>query len=341
MTQPKDQPLAELINDIWRRHKVPQVGKVSPTAPTIPMRRTATRSNNAAHTVLSGAIPVGDIEDDFIQMVIYGRNRVGKTTLACEFPGPRLLVSFEPSRSGGARSVKLKKDTTYLRIVARGKPDHRGVVQDVHASEWATRLALELQQHCPFKTVVLDTVTGYQDLILAEILNLPDIPEQLNWGFVSEDEYRKRSEKTRAALRHWIDVPAHVLFLAKEKDHNPPKDRVSKVIRPAQLESFFAADVGGATCNWLHDVCDFVIQLYQDRETRDEEESHTVNGQKVTRKVTVETGKIVRRARTVYHPNFAAGFRSERPDRIPEYLEAETPAAMYAGLMNLIRGEEE
>lgn len=304
------------------------------------MKRTTVPPPSPNGSVLSQAIPVGDIKDDYIKFCLYGRNRVGKSTLACEFPKPLLLISFEPSNSGGAKSVKLVKGVSYIHIVSKGKKDHRGVVQEEHGSERATRLANELKVCCDFATIVLDTVTSYQDLILQEILNLPEVPEQLNWGMVSEDEYRVRSERTREALRPFIDVQAHTIFVAQEKDHSPPKDRTSKLLRAAQMESFFAADLGGATAKWLHDACDYIAQLYQDKETRKVESINTIKGKEVKSYDEVETGKMVRRLRTMYHANYMAGFRSECPGNVPEYIEANTPKEFFDEVMKVIKGQK-
>lgn len=260
-------------------------------------------------SVLSEGIDVADIEDDFLKMLLYGRNRVGKTTLACKAKKPLALIALEPNKTGGAKSVKKLEGVTYFRITESDK---------------AIRFAAELKADNPFATVVVDGATSYQDIILMEILGLSEVPEQLNWGMVSRDQYRMRSEKTREALRPFFNLDCDVIVIAQEKDHNPPDKEKPEIIRGFQLESFLAADLGGATVGWLHDACDYIARLTIDKEVVEYRtmlkigKGPTAKEQEMVQ--TKETGKLVRRLRTMYHPNMAAGFRSASPDSVPEYI---------------------
>lgn len=287
-----------------------------------PIKQKPTDSNKAKPgSVLSEAMPVGDIEDDFIKIVIYGQNRVGKTTLACKFPKPLLLVAFEPAKTGGAKSVKAMPGIDYLKITSTAK---------------AGALAKELREHGKYKTVVLDTATSLQDLVLQELLDLPEVPEMLSWGLVSPDQYRERSEKTRELLRPYLNLNTHTVVIAKERDHNREKGMDKPTILSSfRLESYFASDLGGATVGWLHDACDYICRLYLDKETKTVKRKVKYGNTEKEVTEEVETGEIVRRLRTMYHPNFAAGFRSERPDTIPEYIEDPT----FEKIHELIRGE--
>lgn len=261
-------------------------------------------------SVLSEAIDVMDLEDDFLKMLIYGKNRTGKTTLACRGKKPMLLLGFEPNKTGGATSVKKIEGITYLRM---------------RESDRAITLASELKQNNPFATIVIDSATSYQDVILMEILGLSEVPEQLNWGMVSRDQYRMRSEKTREALRPFLNLNCDVVVLAQEKDHNPPDKEKPEIIREESLiQSFLAADLGGATVGWLHDACDYIARLTIDKEVIEYRTKIKVGqGPKAKGQELVsykETGKLIRRLRTMYHPNMAAGFRSPNPESVPEYI---------------------
>jgi hypothetical protein len=290
---------------------VPKINQQSPR-PT-PNRTQPTGS------ILSRAVPVAEVGDDSIKIVLYGQNRVGKTYLACQFPKPLLLVDMEPnSKGGGSRTVRRVQGVTYLKVTT---------------SKDAIALAHELKGGEKFQTVVVDSATGYQDLILREILELPKVPEMLSWGMVSRDHYRARSEKTREALRPFLDLDCHVVITAKEKDHNPPDRDKPEIIRGSQLESFFASDLGGATVGWLHDACDYICRLYIEKEVVRKKVRQA--NQEI--EVDVETGKNVRRLRTMYHPNFAAGFRSEFPDRVPEYIQDPT----FDKIHRVIKGEKQ
>jgi hypothetical protein len=308
---------------------MPVIKKQTPTQPN-PINGLSAPTGS----VLSEVIDVRDLQSDYLRLVVYGRNRVGKSHLACKFRKPLLLVSFEPAMSGGATTVKLEQGIKFIHIVARGKRDHRGKVSTEEAKDKAVRLAVELQGNCPFATVVLDTITSLQDVILQQIVARDEVIDQLNWGEITEAQYRERSDDLRKALRPWMSLQSDLIFLAQEKDHNPPKDRTkSKLLRGLQHESFFAEDIGGATAKWLHDSCDYITQLYLDKEWKKVLKPGVLG--KPGRWVDEPTGRQVRRLRCMYHVNYAAGFRSPNPDLVPEYIDNPTAEKVYA----VIRGE--
>lgn len=274
-------------------------------------------------SILSRAIPVEELEVSYVKMVLYGQNRVGKTTLACQFPKPLLLVSYEPTRSGGASSVRKVPGISFLRLT-----------KEIDALQ----LASELKGSLPFKSMVLDTVTSMQDMVLKDILGLDELPAQASFRGVSTDQYRERSEKTKELLRLFLDLPCHTVCCAKEKDHQPPKgdDQWTGYGRrkaslgtiggdlELKVESFFAADLGSATAGWLHDACDYIGRLYLDKERRKVSRTEMIAGKEETEEHEIETGRVVRRLQTMYHPNFAAGFRSCNPASVPPYIEEPT-----------------
>lgn len=305
---------------------MPQISRQTIKPAPKPVTRTVvTRNGLIQPSVLSEAIPVGEMQDDWLKICIYGENRTGKTTLACEFEKPLLLVALEPNQTGGAKSVKKVEGVTYLRLTT---------------TEKVVRLAEELKTNNPFKTIVLDSVTSFQDMVLKEIMNLPAIPDQMSWGMVDDDGYRQRSEKTREGLRPYINLPCHLVICAKQRDHNAMKgDRRPKLIRSLEIESFFGVDLGGATAGWLHDTCDYLARLYIDKEVVRTVSKSPIKGIAQEIETFRETGKLVRRLQTMYHPNYAAGFRSENPQAVPEFIEAKTPTEMYEKMMSVIRGE--
>ena len=96
-------------------------------------------------------------------------------------------------------------------------------------------------------------------------------------------------------------------------------------------ECYTAADLGGQTAGWLNDACDYIGHLSIQKETV--RKKQTVGKQEVTREE--ETGRLVRRLRTMYHPNFAAGFRSANPESVPEFIDGPT----YEKIQAVIDGE--
>lgn len=281
----------------------------------------------SADDILSEAINVSDMQDDYIKFLLYGINRVGKTTLACQFPKPLLLVSFEPASSGGARSIKNVPGVHFFHIVAKGWKDQHGNVQDEWGKDKAFRLAQRLRQNCPYKTVVMDTVTSLEYLILQQIMDLPEVPEQLNWGLVAKEQYQQRSEQCKDIMRAFLNLPCHVVACAQEKDHNATKDiGNNKLLRGVEVQSFFAAALGGANTSWLQDHCDYIARLYLAKETsKVKRKQPSFNGAAPTEvESEEETGRNIRCLRTMLHQNFAAGFRSANPEAVPEFIKEPT-----------------
>lgn len=266
-----------------------------------------------------------------MKVVIYGNNRVGKTTLGCQFPKPLLLVSFEP----GFESVRGTAGVTPITVTS---------------SADAFRLAEELAHDTYYKSVEFDSATSYQDMRLREILKLDTLPAQLGFGDVSSDQYRERAAAVKEGLRPFLALNKNVIVTAKEKDHNPPKeekvgrngkvqpDMRAKFLRGMSQESYVAPELGGSAVSWLLDACGCVCRMYLAQVAVEEVREINMGAAGVSRQTVTVGEKVVHRLRTLYHPNFAGGIRSSNPDKVPEYVEGDTPKELYDRLMSVIRG---
>lgn len=305
--------------------------------PTI-NKQTAPRAPSVTNgtSILSKARPIAQLKRAPLKVLMFGPNRVGKTTLACNFPKPLLLVSFEATDDGGAESARKIAGVEHL---IHG--------QDFIGLAGTVAVARELKKggH-KYQTVVIDSATSMQDMVLREILNLEELPQQMSWGTVDSDEYRRRSEKTREGLYSFLQLPMNVVVTAKEKDHNPPKeeritksgkvapDMRAKFLRGVGEMSYVGADVGGATAGWLADACGCLCRLYMDELVEEIDVVSGVGPNKKTTKQRRNTGRYVRVLRTGYHPNFATGIRSSDPDAVPDVIVEATAEK----LIKVIRG---
>jgi hypothetical protein len=187
----------------------PRATKIDPrTTPHSPPGNTTPAARGEG---FPGIVPVSSLENIYLKFGVYGENRVGKSTLACTFPKPLLVVSFEVNLTGGALSIRRVPGVDFKQVTT---------------TEEGYRLAgwLGGEGRGAYKTVVLDSVTSYQDVVLKEILNIQSLPEQMNFGGVSGDEYRARSERTKEGLRPFLNLETPPVVLAMEMDHNPPKE---------------------------------------------------------------------------------------------------------------------
>jgi shikimate kinase len=246
--------------------------------------------------VIDRIVPVSEWEGSGIKINLYGRNGTGKTTIACTFPKPLLLVGFED----GTKSIKTVEGVDFLRV------ENTNELRDLteHAGK-------------NYATIVVDTATSLQDQILKELLGLDDLPVVLGWGTVSREQYYRRAEKTREFLRLFLELPINVVILAQEKDHTK-KEEVSgdeEVLAP-----FIASNLGYTTCGWLHDHCDYICQCLIRGRTK--ENIITVGKGKKTRrvktKVRVEGSEYC--LRTLVHPLYACKLRVDRNTKIPDVI---------------------
>ena len=291
--------------------------------------------------VLGSGIAVGEIESTHLKMLVYGANGVGKTRLACTFPKPLVLVSFEPQdKEGGAMSVKHIPGIKFVQP--------RTMERTVKlAAQLAAKPLCDLPDPAyrgkPYQTVVFDSVTSFQNVLLQELMGWDAPAEQVGFGDVPPDVYRRRAEEIKQYLRAWINLPYHTVFTGKEKDHNPPKEekvneRTGKVqpdmrpkfVRGLQQESIVSVDLGGGAAGWLIDAVPYFGRLYMDREVIAKKQKGIGDAPDMVRMV--ETGRFIRALRCSYHPNFVARFQSAEdvPDEIthPTY---ERIAAVIAG----------
>lgn len=287
-------------------------------------------------SVLSRAVDVADVERPYPSVLLYGDNRVGKTTLAVKFDKPLLFVTFEPAQSGGVESIRKEKGVKVLQYGVHFKDCNEAV-----------QLCNELKgtSH-DYRWVVVDNATSLQARVLQEIQNLDEVPTSIAWGTVSGPEYRERAERTKEVMSRFLGLNMGRVIIAKEKDHNPPKEeRVSentgkvqadlrpKFIRGLHTGSKVGPDLGGGTAGWIMDACDCIVRLSMDKEVITTEQ--TVAGKKQI--VEVETDNYIRYLRLKYHPNYFAGVRCADPEKVPDYVCDATPDGLVKKLLQVIR----
>ena len=287
-------------------------------------------------SILATAVPVTSLREERVKVCIYGRNRSGKTTLASQFKKPLLLISSEPDANGGATSVSNIKDVHIIRISTK-----RTHGDKVHGSAKVVAIANELAVSNPFATVVFDTVTSLQDLILVELLGLSKVPEMMSWGMVPDGMYQQRAEKLRETIRPLLDLNnCNLVILAQEKDHNASEDRggKNKLLHTMQMGSFMAPALGATNAQWLQDACGYVVHIYEDEVTQEIAiPMNDAQGKAMPPVIQhVGTGKRQRHLRLLYHPNFAAGGRWNYNRDMPEFVTAPTPTELFAAMARYI-----
>jgi hypothetical protein len=241
--------------------------------------------------------------DDGIKMCVYGRGKTGKTRLACTFPKPLLLIGTEK----GTKTVKNVQGVDYIRLQSSADIDE----------------LLALLREGKYKTAVLDTAGGLQDLILKEILGLDDIPVQRSWGMAKREDWMSCGAQWKERVRGLIDLSdmqgLNVVVIAHERNFN--EDQASDVMIPS-----VGAALTPTAAAWLNAAVDYIAQTY----IRQQDLYKEVKG------VRLKSGSEIQYClRVGPHPVFQTGFRLPDSSILPDSIV--NPE--YAIILRLIHGK--
>lgn len=250
-----------------------------------------------------------------LKVLLYGVSGSGKTTTAGTFPGPLLWIIC----SGGIKPGELRSlDTPDLRkrisqVVLQSTDDLRELLEYLHKEE-------------PYKTVVLDHVSGLQDLDLKEILGLEEIPAQKSWGLATQQQYGQSTQHCKEFLRSLINLSCNVIIIGQErtfggKEDGGDPDLIKPTVGPAITPSL---------CGWLAPACDYTMQMF--KRPRSEEVKSTVAGKTITQ--TKRLKGVDYCARCEASEVFMTKFRVPRGYYLPDYI----PDPSYTKIQAVING---
>lgn len=246
-------------------------------------------------------LPVGGVK-----LNVYGRSGTGKTTFACTFPKPLLLVGAED----GTRSVHNVRGVDFVRL--QETEELRSIAEFLQSSE------------SKYKTVVLDSASSLQDMVLKELLGLEELPPQGSWGMASREAWTQCALKTKEWMRVLLQLQAHVVITAQEREFNVEND--SDLLMP-----YVASALTPSVTGWLNPACDYITQTFI-------RESFTTKATKVgdkTIKRREKTGAVEYCLRTGPDPVYTTKFRLPKGKELP--LAVVDPT--YSKLERLIEGK--
>jgi len=187
---------------------------------------------------------IGFDADAGIKVMLYGKSGTGKTELWGTFPGPILVAIC----SGGKKPGELRT----LDTPANRKGNRIQEVALEHSQELVTLSQGVVAKG--FRTIVLDHVTGFQDLVLGEIIGRP-VPEQKSWGIAQQQDYAQCALQCKEKIRHMLDLDINVVLVGQERENEKPPE--SELIQPS---------VGVATtpslAGWLNTAVDYIAHTF-------------------------------------------------------------------------------
>lgn len=156
-----------------------------------------------------------------VKAVIYGRQGTGKTTLASTFPKPLILLDIKENGWVGV------KDINGLDIVGIKTWD------DFEEAYWYLQ-----ENKDGYKTVVIDTASALQDLVLEHIakkkrVKLREGVKYGDFGTLTKRDWGEVSSLLKPFITQFRDLDMNVVFLAHEKVFNVEEDDSAEGIDPS------------------------------------------------------------------------------------------------------------
>lgn len=243
-----------------------------------------------------------------IKINVYGRSGTGKTTFACTFPKPLLIAGTED----GTQSVSDVKMVDFI---------------EVESSD-TLREVIDLQSTTKkYRTIVLDTASALQDIVLKEILGIEELPAQRSWGMASRETWGQCTFQTKEILRSCLNLVAktgcNVVIIAQEREFNTEGD--GDLLMP-----YVGSSLSPSVTGWLNPACDYIVQTFLQESTT---EKSVKIGNKVIEKL-VKTGGADFCLRVAPDPVYTTKLRVPRGAKIPKSIKNPD----YDTLMAIIKG---
>jgi hypothetical protein len=291
---------------------MPKVNKQMP-----PPRAGASPARNQIQTYKSegnlfdDSVPVGELPEKGLKFLIFGMSGTGKTTLACTFPTPLLLVRPEEVEDGelSVTNVPGVKATPNMT-----NPDQ---LSEVCEGQLRTNR---------YKTIVLDGATRLQDLVVKKHMGLQNVPVQMTWGIVPQADWNRIGITIKEYLRDLFklcEMGTNVVIVAGERSVGD--DNQSSVMVP----SIMAAMTPGTT-GWLHEVCSYNVHTFKREQTG--KKILKIGGKPI--ETEAPTGKIEFCLHVGPVPLYGTKFRVPRGTPLPDVMVDPS----YDKLIALIRG---
>jgi len=241
--------------------------------------------------------------DEGIKMALYGRSGTGKTSFWGSFPGPTLAILC----SGSNQSGELRS----LNTPAMKKKIKKFTLQ---TSEEIFDLLSEIEED-EFATVVLDHASGFQDLVMSDIIG-ERIPEQKSWGIATREQWSQGSHVVKEALRELMGLKSNVVIVAQEREFTFSED-ASEVIMP-----YVGCSLTPSAAGWLHQAADYIVETFKREEVKKVTKRIGKGPKAKTITKEVQTGKIEYCLRTGPHTVFTTKFRMSKDSnlKLPEVV---------------------
>lgn len=246
-------------------------------------------------------------------VLVYGNSGTGKTTFACTYPKPLLLIGFED----GTRSVHNLEGVHFIR--ARNSQDVRDLIEGVKQGS----------ADLDYQTVVIDTVTEMQDMVLKEVMGVDELPAQKSFGMATRSDYGDCALKTKEILREVLKLPeesiCNCIILGQERTYNTDSDSGTS------LEPYVCVALTPSVAGFLNPAVDYNLRSFIKQ--KEDIKQVKVNGKVKTIRKTLDQPEYCLRIKA--HSVYTIKFRAPKGTPLPDYI----PDPNYGKVRELIEGK--
>lgn len=185
-------------------------------------------------------MPLADLPDAGIKLCVYGKSGSGKTRFMSTFATQGDLLHIICSSNGinEARSI-------------RGTPNVYCV--ELQKSEEL----IELATSGNYKTICLDHVTAFCDLILAELLGVTSLPEQGSWGLAKREQYQQMGLQAKTYLRELMKLPCNIILTGQERAFDTMEEG-GEALMP-----YVSVAATPSVSGWIAPAVDYMCQTFK------------------------------------------------------------------------------
>lgn len=182
-------------------------------------RRRSTRPKDPDYREIKKKITPVAHYDPETDAVIYGRSGTGKTTFACTFPKPLLLLDISEK---GTDSVRDVKRVNVIRVTDW---------DEIEMIYWF----LKRERH-DYRTIVFDTISQAQDLAIKKVMadkGIEVVEGELGWwGSMNKEMWGAVSSKLKTTIVDYRNLETTIIFLAQYRISDEVESEGDGVIEP-------------------------------------------------------------------------------------------------------------